>query len=186
MKKIKRAPFEFLDKDGAIRTPRVVYGAIVFLMKGLLVFIASMGPGGKTNEILSFFYPDGRYLYLDLVFAFIGLGLIAIVNRLRETESLWIVKFCAQLKPVLVGLIGLKLGSWLIFQALFGVVVNLWLSVTVFVALLLLNKIRIDDNLFFFIEEVKNRIAEFSKPDEDTTDESNEQSKKAAGGGSNE
>ncbi|WP_088328914.1 DUF2919 family protein [Lacimicrobium sp. SS2-24] len=83
-------PLKYYDAQGRIQPNRLLYLSLLFLMRGYLVFIASLSYRQDPSLILSLFYPDKGYFYFSLLLglpALIIIGMVFWRHKLFDTRA---------------------------------------------------------------------------------------------------
>lgn len=75
-KTLKSLPLSAFNEEGWLKPPLWVYLNLIFMAKGLLIFIASLASRGKGDQILALLYPEKSTLYIAIVLSIIPLATI--------------------------------------------------------------------------------------------------------------
>jgi hypothetical protein len=95
-------PLKYYDEAGRVKPALGLYLCIVFLSRSLLVFIGSFSMQRYTNELLTLFYPEQKYLYIGLVGALcavFGLVILGFREKIWKNNRSWLFLL---LKPMLM------------------------------------------------------------------------------------
>lgn len=79
-------PLDNYDESGRVKPPSLFYAALVFLMRPVIVFIASVTFREDQTKLLSIFYPDKEQFYLALSHAVPALLILLIISF---REKIW-------------------------------------------------------------------------------------------------
>ncbi len=83
-------PLHYYDAEGRIKPNRLMYLSLLFLIRGYLVFIASLSYRQDPSLILSLFYPDKGYFYFSLLLglpALLIMGMVFWRHKLVEGRA---------------------------------------------------------------------------------------------------
>jgi hypothetical protein len=72
-KTLKSMPLSAFNEDGWLKPPVWVYINLIFMAKGLLIFIASLASIGTGDQILAFMYPEKNSLYIAIALSVVPL-----------------------------------------------------------------------------------------------------------------
>ncbi|WP_286233224.1 DUF2919 family protein [Thalassotalea sediminis] len=70
---LKNIPISSFDNNGWLKPPFLLLINLIYLSKGLLLFIFSLASRQNGGDILSFFYPDKYSLYIAIALSIIPL-----------------------------------------------------------------------------------------------------------------
>lgn len=72
-KTLKTLPLSAFNEEGWLKPPLWIYINLIFMAKGLLIFIASLASRGKGDQILALMYPEKSTLYIAIALSIVPL-----------------------------------------------------------------------------------------------------------------
>lgn len=90
------------DIDGHLKPPFIIYLALIYLMRVLIVLAGASGIGSDTNNILKVFYPDHRMLYAHIIVAILALFCGYLIFHRKWLFDHGKEQFFGLLKPLLL------------------------------------------------------------------------------------
>jgi hypothetical protein len=79
-------PLDNYDEAGRVKPPSLLFAALVFLLRPMIVFIASVTFREDQTKLLSLFYPDKYQFYMSLSHAVPALIILLIMSF---REKIW-------------------------------------------------------------------------------------------------
>jgi len=73
-KTLKSLPLSAFNEEGWLKPPLLIYINLIFMAKGLLIFIASLASLGQGDQILALMYPEKSTLYIAIALSIIPLA----------------------------------------------------------------------------------------------------------------
>lgn len=81
-KRLKEIPINSFNEEGWLKVPLLMYLNLAILAKGLLIFVFSLASRGKSDQLLSIFFPDKALLIIA-----IGMSIVPILTFILLTIS---------------------------------------------------------------------------------------------------
>ncbi len=96
-KTLKSLPLTAFNEEGWLKPPLLIYINLVFMAKGMLIFIASLASMETGDQILAMLYPEKSALYIALslsivpLITIISLSLGEIQDKLKLKKILFLL-----------------------------------------------------------------------------------------------
>lgn len=113
---LKKIPLSSFNDEGWLKVPLSIYFNLTILAKGLLLFIMSLASIGKSDQLLTIFFPEKSSLYIALALSVIPLSTIVLfsIGKIQDTIKL---KKAAIIICMIQVIIELTLLSFFIYNA---------------------------------------------------------------------